>query len=82
MHTRGLVIVETDVAEFVVLHRAHGPLVGELQGPQTTSPRFVVACACGVVFERRVTGDEPLENLVGALMRGQRVRAGPAHRAA
>ena len=75
-------IVETDVAEFVALHRGHGQLVGELRGPQTTSPRFIVACPCGVVFERRVTGDEPLEDLVGVLARAQRVRSGAAHRAA
>jgi len=75
-------IVETDVAEFVALHRAHGQLVGELRGPQLTSPRFIVACPCGVVFERRVTGDESLEDLVGALARAQRVRSDAAHRAA
>jgi hypothetical protein len=67
-------IVETDVEAFVVLHRAHGRLAGEVRGPAAAGFRFVVACRCGVCFERRLTQDEPLEELVSALARAQRAR--------
>jgi hypothetical protein len=65
-------IVQTDVEAFVVIHREHGRLAGEVRGPAAAGFRFVVACRCGVRFERRLTAEEPLEELVGALSRAQR----------
>lgn len=65
-------IVQADVGEFARLHREHGRLAGEVRGPAQAGFRFVVTCRCGVSFERRLTKDEPLEELVGALARAQR----------
>lgn len=65
-------IVLGDVESFVELHRAHGRLAGEVRGPAASGFRFVVPCRCGVRFERRLTADEPLDDLVGALARAQR----------
>ena len=75
-------IVEHDLAEFVVLHRTHGRLVAELRRSAAARPRLAVACPCGVIFERRLRGDEPFDDLAGALARAQRTRADGERRAA
>jgi len=72
LHPPTGMIVQSDVEAFVGLHREHGRLAGEVRGPAAIGFRFVVACRCGVSFERRLTADEPLEDLVGALARAQR----------
>ena len=44
-----------DIEDFVHDHRPHGPLTGDTAKPAWNGYLLIVACPCGVVFERWVT---------------------------
>jgi hypothetical protein len=44
-----------ELEEFVGDHRPHGTLACDVTEPAWNGYLLTVACACGVVFERRVT---------------------------
>jgi hypothetical protein len=46
-----------ELEEFVRDHRPHGGMTGDATAPN--GYRLTVACACGVVFERWVTPEQP-----------------------
>jgi len=48
----------TDLKAFVYDHRPHGGMTGDATQPASNGYRLMVACTCGVVFERWVTPDE------------------------
>ena len=61
-----------DLDEFVALHRAHGaltPTVGELT---PNGYRLELACACGVTFERWVTAQDAVDDLLRAQLGAER----------
>ena len=61
-----------DLDEFVALHRAHGgltPTVGELT---PNGYRLELACSCGVTFERWVTAQDALDDLLREHLRAER----------
>ncbi len=45
-------------------HQAHGQLVGDASEPEPSGYRVVVACPCGVTFERWVTELDAAEGLL------------------
>jgi len=47
-----------DPKEFVADHRPHGTLTGGASAPAWNGYLIIVACPCGVVFERWVTPEE------------------------
>jgi len=61
-----------DLDEFVALHRAHGalmPTVGELT---PNGYRLELACSCGVTFERWVTAQDAVVDLLKARLGAER----------
>ncbi len=61
-----------DLEEFVVLHRPHSeltPTVGELT---PNGYRLELACSCGVTFERWVTGQDAVADLLRARLGAER----------
>ena len=53
-----------DLEEFVREHRPHDGMTGEATEPAWNGYRLTVACACGVVFERRVTPEDADRDLI------------------
>ena len=47
-----------DLAEFVSIHRAHGPLTADATEPAWNGYLLTLACSCGVAFGRWVTPKE------------------------
>jgi hypothetical protein len=47
-----------ELEEFVRDHRPHGGMTGDATELTSNGYRLIVACACGVVFERWVTPEE------------------------
>ena len=61
-----------DLDEFFTLHRAHGgltPTVGELT---PNGYRLELACSCGVTFERWVTAQDAVDDLLRAQLGAER----------
>jgi len=61
-----------DLEEVVALHRAHGgmaPTVGELS---PNGYRLELACSCGVTFERWVTAQDAVDDLLRAQLGAER----------
>ena len=61
-----------DLEEFFALHRAHGvltPTVGELT---PNGYRLELACSCGVTFERWVTAQDAVDDLLRARLGAER----------
>ena len=48
-----------DLEAFVHDHRPNGGMTGDATEPAPNGYRLTVACACGVVFERWVTPEDP-----------------------
>jgi hypothetical protein len=44
-----------DLQGFVSDHRPHGPLTADATPPAWNGYRLIVACRCGVTFERWIT---------------------------
>jgi hypothetical protein len=51
-----------DLAEFVHDHRPHGPMTADATEPGWNG--YLLACPCGVVFERWVTPQEAERDLI------------------
>ena len=61
-----------DLEKFFALHRAHGvltPTVGELT---PNGYRLELACSCGVTFERWVTAQDAVDDLLRAQLGAER----------
>ena len=61
-----------DLEEFFALHRAHAvltPTVGELT---PNGYRLELACSCGVTFERWVTAQDAVDDLLRAQLGAER----------
>jgi hypothetical protein len=54
----------TDLEEFVEDHRPHGTLTADATEPAWNGYWLIVACPCGVVFERWVTPEDADADLV------------------
>ena len=61
-----------DLEEFVQDPRPHGKLVGDASEPGPRGYRMTVACPCGVVFERWVTGLDAAADLLRLALRAER----------
>ncbi len=57
--------LRTDLEGFAHDHRPHGPLTADATEPAWNGYLFTVACPCGVVFERWVTPEDAVADLVG-----------------
>lgn len=55
-----------DLEQFVRDHRPHGPLTGDATEPAWNGYLVTVACPCGVVFERWVTPQDAVADLLDA----------------
>jgi len=53
-----------DLEQFIHEHRPHGGMTGDATEPVSNGYRLMVACACGVVFERWITPQNADEDLV------------------
>jgi hypothetical protein len=47
-----------DLEDFIHDHRPHGPLTADATEPAWNGYLLMVACPCGVVFERWVTPED------------------------
>jgi hypothetical protein len=54
----------TDLTEFLEGHRTHGTLNGKATEPEWNGYRLIVACSCGVTFERWVTPEDADRDLI------------------
>ena len=61
-----------DLEDFVHDHRPHGTLTGDATEPAWNGYRVTVACPCGVVFERWVTPQDAVVDLLLADLRAGR----------
>jgi len=61
-----------DLDEFVALHRAHGALTPAVDELTLNGYRLELACACGVTFERWVTAQDAVVNLLRARLGAER----------
>jgi len=62
----------SDLTAFVQDHQAHGELVGDASEPGPHGYRVIVACPCGVTFERWVTELDAAEELLRLELRAAR----------
>jgi len=53
-----------DLEDFVTAHRPHGTLTGDAGELTPNGYRLEVACLCGVTFERWITPQEAVQDLV------------------
>ena len=53
-----------DLEEFVATHGPHGTLTGDATEPAWNGYLLTVACPCGVVFERWVTPQDAVVDLL------------------
>ena len=53
-----------DMEEFVTLHRGHGSLKADASEPTPNGYRLEIACPCGVTFERWVTQQDAIDDLL------------------
>jgi hypothetical protein len=53
-----------ELTEFIQEHRPHGTLTGDATEPAWNGYMLTVACSCGVVFQRWLTPDEAVRELV------------------
>jgi hypothetical protein len=58
-----------DLEEFVADHRSHGTLTGDASEPAWNGYLVTVACPCGVTFERWVTDQDAVGDLLLADLR-------------
>jgi hypothetical protein len=61
-----------DLDQFLAQHRAHGRLTPTVVNPTPNGYRLAIACPCGVTFERWVTPQDALEDLLRAHLRAER----------
>ena len=59
------VTLVTDLAEFLDDHQAHGTLTADATTPAWNGYLLIVACSCGVVFERWVRPEDADADLLG-----------------
>ena len=62
----------TDLEDFVRDHRKHGQLSGDATQPTEKGYLVILACPCGVVFERWVTQVDATVDLFLAELRAGR----------
>ena len=58
-------LLSSDLTDFLHAHRPHGPLTADATEPAWNGYLLMVACPCGVVFERWVTPEDADADLVG-----------------
>ena len=61
--------VTADLEAFLQTHRLHGDLEGDTGDLTPNGYRLVVACTCGVTFQRWVTPEEAAEDLAVLIRR-------------
>ena len=61
-----------DMEEFVTLHRGHGSLTADASEPTLNGYRLEIACPCGVTFERWVTEQDAIDDLLRPHLRAER----------
>ena len=66
--------LSSDLEEFVQAHRPHGELTWWTTPPTATGYSVIVACPCGVVFERWVLPVDAAEDLLTEGIRTVRSR--------
>jgi len=62
----------TDLDEFVQLHRVHGPFQATVGDLTANGYRLEIACPCGVTFERWVTAQDAVDDLLREHLRAER----------
>jgi hypothetical protein len=61
-----------ELHHFVMLHRQHGKLTPTVGDETSNGYRLAIACPCGVTFQRWVTPQDALEDLLRARLRAER----------
>ena len=61
-----------DMEEFVTLHRGHGSLTADAGEPTLNGYRLEVICQCAVTFERGVTEEDAIDDLLREHLRAER----------
>ncbi len=61
-----------DMEEFVTLHRGHGRLTADAGDPTPNSYRLEIVCPCGVTFERCVTQQDAIDDMLREKLRAER----------
>ena len=61
-----------DMEEFVALHRGHGALTADAGEPTPSGYRLEIACRCGVTFERCVTQQDAIDDMLREKLRTER----------
>ena len=64
-----------DMEEFVTPHRGHGSLTADASEPTPNGYRLEIGCPCGVTFERWVTQQDAIDDLVREHQRAERTDA-------
>ena len=58
--------LEADLDHFGAVHRAHGHFAARVGDVTPNGYRLKVSCACGVTFERWVTPDDAVDDVLRA----------------
>ena len=61
-----------ELDHFLTVHHPHGRLTPTVGAETPNGYRLAVACPCGVTFERWVTPQDALEDLLRARLRAER----------
>jgi hypothetical protein len=61
-----------ELDHFLMRHRGHGHLTPAIGFQTPNGYRLAIACPCGVTFERWVTPQDALEDLLRARLRAER----------
>jgi hypothetical protein len=61
-----------DLDHFLAQHRAHGRLTPTVGEQTPNGYRLAIACPCGVTFERWMTPQDALEDLLRTRLRAER----------
>ena len=61
-----------DMEEFVTLHRRHGRLTADASEPTPNGYRLEIVCPCGVTFERCVTQQDEIDDMLREKLRAER----------
>ena len=56
--------ITADLEEFVTAHRPHSALTADMGALTPNGYRLTVACECGLTFERWITPEEAVRDLV------------------